>query len=176
MDNTRYRYLSPGEASIHFKVTENTLRNWANANKIKCEFTSGGHRRYMIPIVSEDGTKKKIIYCRSSNEENIESQARSLQETYPSYQVVSDIGSGVDFKRKGFLTILELLFEGDLNEVVTCTPDRFSRTGSRDLFRWMFEYFGAKLTFLCEDGKDSEEGLTSDLIEILRRIQTKDVK
>ena len=49
--------------------------------------------------------KKKICYARVSSEkqkEDLERQTAFLRKKYPSHEIISDIGSGLNWKRKGF--------------------------------------------------------------------------
>ena len=161
-------YLPSGKAQAFYKVSEQTLRDWANAGTINYITTGGGHRRYRI--VQHNDNRRKIVYARVSSkkqEHDLANQVKYLKKKYPSYEVIKDIGSGINYKRKGFKTILEQLFKGNIEEVVVSTGDRFSRFG-RELFEWIFEQFGAKLTTLNRGKfKSSQEELSDDLMEII---------
>ena len=41
-------YVTPAQAAQFFNVTQKTLRQWEDQNKIKAQKTKGGHRRYFI--------------------------------------------------------------------------------------------------------------------------------
>ncbi len=161
-------YVSSTQAQKVYKVAEQTLRDWANTGKVEFIRTANGHRRYKIEVVKE--VRKKIIYARVSSkkqENDLANQVKYLQKKYPDYEVVKDIGSGINYKRKGFRRILEQLFKGDIEEVVVTTADRFSRFGS-DLFDWIFEQFRAKLTILnSRKFKSNSEELSEDLMAII---------
>lgn len=48
--------------------------------------------------------RKKVIYCRVSSydrKEDLNRQEKYLQELYPTYEIIKDIGSGINFNRKG---------------------------------------------------------------------------
>ena len=160
-------FVSPSEASKFYQVTEETLRDWSKKNLIDFIKTKGGHRRYKID--TDDG--KRIIYARVSSkkqEGDLKRQITYLQKTYPDYEVFSDIGSGLNFKRPKFKWILEQVFEGNVDEVVVSTADRFSRYGTEEFFRWIFSKFGATLT-ICRNtkSKSSNEELADDLLAII---------
>lgn len=161
-------YVPSRKAQAFYKVSEQTLRDWANDNKINYITTTGGHRRYRITKLNDN--RRKIIYARVSSkkqENELKNQVAYLKKRYPSYEVIQDIGSGINYKRKGFKTILEQLFKGNIKEVVVSTGDRFSRFG-KELFEWIFEQFGAKLTILNRSKfKSSQEELSADLMEII---------
>lgn len=166
-------YANPKKTAEYFGVTTSALRTWANKGFIEYTTTDGGHRRYKLPDETKENIKKskKYIYARVSSkkqEEDLERQVEFLKQEYPSYEVVTDIGSGLNFKRQGFRTILEQLFEGDIGEVVISSSDRFSRFGTRDFFWWLFEHFGGKLTILKDKQHASpDEELSQDLLEII---------
>lgn len=164
MDDT---YVTPKEAARYYGVTQMALRVWEQKKKVQVKRTANGHRRYKI--CAPNSTGRKIIYARvSSNkqEKDLESQVKFMQSKYPDYEVITDIGSGINYKRTGFKSILEYLFERNIYEVVVSSPDRFSRFGASELFKWIFEKFGGKLTFV-QDHDSEEEGLTSELMEII---------
>ena len=161
-------YVNPIKAAEIYGVSTQTLRRWANNGQILFKVTNGKHRRYKIPDRVRKG--KKIIYARVSSkkqEGDLTRQIKYLKEKYPKYTVISDIGSGLNFKRKGLKTILEQLFERNIEEVVVYAKDRLSRFGIK-LFEYMFEFFGAKLTFTFnEDKKSNSEELAEDIMAIL---------
>jgi excisionase family DNA binding protein len=163
-------FVNASKASKYYNVHQETLRLWANEGKIEHEKTLGGHRRYKIPNDDLD-RKGCYVYARVSSkkqEEDLERQVKYLEKKYPNYKVIRDIGSGLNFKRKGFRRILERLFKGDIKEVVISSSDRFSRFGTREFFCWLFEQFGGRLSIL-ENKKyeNPNEELSEDLLEII---------
>jgi predicted site-specific integrase-resolvase len=162
-------YVSATEASKFYKVHPETLREWANLNRIEFRKTPGGHRRYKI--FDEKPDKKNYIYARVSSkkqEGDLQRQVKYLIKKYPSYEVITDIASGLNFKRKGFRRILEQLYQRNIGEVVVSTQDRFSRLGATELFEWMFDQFGGKLTILNQRAsKSSNEELAEELLEVI---------
>ena len=163
-------YVTPKEASKHFSVSDQALRSWAKDGKIKFTVTEGGHRRYYIRTentVRQPG--ERVVYARVSSkkqEGDLCRQVEFLQAKYPGCRVVSDIGSGINFKRKGFRAILEGLFRGAVQEVVVAKRDRFTRFGF-DLFEWIFEQHGAQLLSDQADIETNENELADDLMAIV---------
>lgn len=162
-------YVSAKEASEYFGVCSETLRDWANKEQLDCIKTKGGHRRYYIEEEKDD--RKCYVYARVSSrkqEGDLKRQVKYLRGKYPSYEVITDIGSGLNFKRQGFRTILEELFQGNIRDVVVSSGDRFSRFGTREFFGWLFEQFNAKLTILQNRNYENpEQELSEDLLEII---------
>ena len=84
---------------------------------------------------------------------------------FKDHSVVQDIGSGLNYKRKGFQTILEQLFKGNIKRVVVAHQDRFTRFGF-DFFEWLFKHFGAVLESVDRTTKSREEELLGDVMEV----------
>jgi len=164
-------YVSPKEAAKHYRVTEQCLRQWSLIGKIKYTTTKGGHRRYWLDDGSTVPTAvtERIIYARVSSRKqqgDLERQIKFLQEHYPDHRVVSDIGSGINFNRRGLKSILEAVFRGTVEEVVVAERDRFSRFGF-ELFEWIFKEHGA---LLIPHNQDSQKSHTEELAEDLMSI------
>ena len=169
-------YVTPKEASKHYNVSEQALRSWAIGGKIKYVTTKGGHRRYSIsdqPLQNESG--EKVVYARVSSrkqQEDLGRQITFLQSKYPDHRVVSDIGSGINFKRKGFKGILEGVFKGNISEVVVAKRDRFTRFGF-ELFEWIFKEHNAVLLSDQSCSETAESELSEDLMAIVTVFSSK---
>lgn len=162
-------YVHPKEAAEHYKVTANTIRVWADSGKIKYIRTDGGHRRYLIEDTISSGKRKRIIYCRVSSkkqQQDLERQVEFLRKKLPDFEVIKDIGSGINFKRPGFLRIMEELFDGNIEQVVVAHKDRWSRIGF-ELFEQIFSRFDATITATDEESTSGEVELAKDLMEII---------
>lgn len=168
--------VKANEAAEYYNTSLSNLRKWARDGKIEADITPGGHYNYFIPVTNKDeieyspkdGWNGNIIYSRVSSRKQIEDlkrQSQYLRNKYPEYTVIEDIGSGINYKRKGFQEILEQLFSGNIKKVVVAYPDRFSRFGF-DFFQWIFERFGAILESVEVPGENTGEDLVSDIMEI----------
>ncbi|MEZ5671744.1 MAG: IS607 family transposase [Thiotrichaceae bacterium] len=74
----------------------------------------------------------KIIYARVSSREkqvDLTSQIAYLRNRYPNRELIQDIGSGLNFKRKGFNALLERILSGNVAAVVVTHRDRLCRFG-----------------------------------------------
>jgi len=79
---------------------------------------------------------------------------------------ICDIGSGLNFKRKGLQTLLELCFKGLVSEVVVAHRDRLCRFRF-ELLEWTFNKHNARLVVLDQGNSSPEDELASDLISIV---------
>jgi putative resolvase len=165
--------VAASEAAAYYKVTEACVRKWAREGKIPTNKTPGGHYKYILPSPLVDHPlpgewSQCVVYARVSSRkqsDDLDRQAIYLQDLYPSYTLVKDVGSGINFKRKGFLAILERVFSGVVKTVVVAHQDRWSRFGF-EFFEWLFKEFGATLQSVDKSGNDPEEDITADIMEI----------
>jgi putative resolvase len=171
MDNETY--LNPKDASELFNVTVRTLFNWEKTGKIKCIRTDGNHRRYLLSsfpkIKNISSSRRKICYCRvstKSQQSDLERQVQFFKNKYPDYEIVRDVGSGLNFKRKGLQAILDSAEKGDVEEIVVTHPDRLCRFGFELIERIVQKYNG-KIVVLDKEKTSPEQELVNDLISIV---------
>ncbi len=164
---------SPRDLANKFGVSTETLRLWENKGRIKATKTKGGHRRYVFIDTNdstEESSKRKIIYARVSSfkqRNDLERQVKLLQSEYPTFEIIKDIGSGINFKRRGLVSILESVFRNEVQTVVVAHKDRLCRFGF-DLLQQIFKSFGTSLVILSNDGfKEPIRELAEDLLSIV---------
>jgi excisionase family DNA binding protein len=167
------RYYSSKEAEDKLGVCRKTLQNWANEGKIKFIRTRGRWRKYDIDSYLRENNlikKKKICYCRVSSydqKEDLDRQIEYLKNKYPEHEVIADIGSGINFKRKGLLKLIDMAKENVLGEIVITYKDRLCRIGY-ELLEYIFTtYSKTKIVIENDEFKPPEQGITEDLIEII---------
>ena len=169
------KYVKPKEASRIIGVNLDTLRRMAGRNEIKHIRTDTG--RYLFDISSftkrsthEVCERKKICYARVSSrgqKSDLQNQISLLKTKYPDSEVISDYGSGLNFRRKGLQKIMDLAHKGELQEVVVTYKDRLCRFGF-ELFEYILEtQSNAKIMVLCHNSTSKESELTTDLLSII---------
>src|SRR4051812_50217104 len=97
--------------------------------------------------------KVKVCYARVSSDHqqgDLERQIADLRQHFPGHEIISDIGSGLNWKRRGFAAILERVHAGAVDEVVVTRKDRLCRFGI-ELVEWIFEKNGTQLVVLGSD-------------------------
>lgn len=161
----------PKQLADKLKVSKETLRLWAESGKIKTIKTDGGHRRYIYDDNTDaKDSKLKFIYTRVSSakqQSDLERQIKFLQKLYPDYKVISDVGSGLNFKRKGFNKLLEAILTGTVKEVVVAHKDRLCRFGFQ-IIENLCKHFSTTLTIVDDkDGKSQTDELAEDLLSII---------
>ena len=168
MDDAKWG--SNSEACSFFGVSKTTLIRWEKSDKIKTKRTEGNHRRYLLHLPNTEDSRKRYIYTRvSSNKQrdDMERQCTYLLHKYPGYNVIKDIGSGLNYKRKGLLKLLELSNRGEVEEIVVYSKDRLCRFGF-ELLQWQFLQNNTKLLVYEQDDKTPEQEFTEDILAILQ--------
>jgi predicted site-specific integrase-resolvase len=168
------KYHTPRQASGILGVGVETLRRWDKEGKIKTVRTAGQTRLYDISSVTGDAgsgqQKTTALYCRVSSpkqKEDLRRQIAYMQERYPDCEVVKDVGSGINFKRKGLDSLLERSLSGEQLTVVVAYKDRLARFGY-DLLERIFQRNGGRIVVLNEVALSPEQELAQDLLAILR--------
>jgi predicted site-specific integrase-resolvase len=171
-------YVSTAHAKKRLGIFDTTLRTWANHGWIEVVRTPGGQRLYNVDkFISENlqngakqtVTQRKICYCRVSSagqKDDLERQKAFMQSKFPTHEIICDVGSGLNFKRKGLQTLLDHCFKGMVSEVVVAHRDRLCRFGF-DLLEWTFHKHGAQLVVLDQGNMSPEDELANDLISIV---------
>ena len=162
------KYVSPRKAAEYFGVTVQTLRNWEAAEKISTMRTHTNHRRYDIESYQGRGASKNsgaiIAYARVSSRKqkaDLDRQIATLQQLYPGAEVITDIASGLNFRRVGLCAVLERVRSGNVRCVVVAHKDRLARFGF-DLFKWLFEQDNCQLLVLNQDHLSPERELVEE--------------
>ena len=108
--------ISIGKASEMLGVSITTLRRWERIKKfMSATRTFGGHRRYKLDeiysFMNSDfnikGIKKAVAYARVSSHDQKEDLKRQIvrlkrycNQHFSNYEIMDDLGSGLNFKKK----------------------------------------------------------------------------
>ena len=175
----KINFLSPKKASEILGVHWMTLKNWSSKGKIETLRSPGGKRFYNVKKYLEDNNiildnieniKKKICYCRVSShsqKNDLDNQINFMKNKYPDYEILSDIGSGINFKRSNFNKILDYGINGELDVLVVSYKDRLCRIAFDLISNILYKYSKTKIIINNDDDKSSEEELVDDMLEII---------
>jgi excisionase family DNA binding protein len=172
MENYRTRKEACEILGIHY-VTLYRL-----AEKKEIEIIKIGERqlynvnKYLRKIKAEDEIKKKkICYCRVSSgkqKEDLNRQIKFMEEKYPGYEIIKDIGSGINIERDGLNKIIDLAIKGELEELVIAYKDRLARFGYEMIERIIEEYSNGKITIINKSEEETPaEEITKDIVLIM---------
>lgn len=180
------KLLKIGEAAQYLNVSQDTLRKWDKANKLKPLETAGGHRRYDTDALDEFlGKKKKEIketsivcatYARVNSHEqkqkgDLDRQSQRLSEYCAKKgllvtHIIKDVGSGLNDNRSGFIRLTNLIIQGKVNKLVIEHKDRLTRF-QFNLIKKMFESCGCEVIVINGLDVSNEEELAADIMSLL---------
>ena len=117
----------------------------------------------------EESERIEAIYARVSTRKQrdyLETQVQELKEKYPSSIVFRDCASGLNFRRKGLLSLLQWVIEGRIRVVHIAYRDRLCRFAF-DLFEYIFKHYNTKITVEAFDSSSPESELADDVLSII---------
>lgn len=143
--------------------------------------TPRGNRYFVWEEVLEDlgiqkasKDKTTIGYCRvSTNEQknDLEYQ-KQLVEQYCaskgySFKIIEDIGSGINYNKKGLKELISLITSNEVNNLVIVYEDRLLRFGNEIIYH-LCEKFNVKVEIINKSKEISkEEELVQNVIQII---------
>ena len=181
MNGKECKFISSAEAARITSLHPHTLRKYADNNQVKCYKTPSGQRKYDRDslekfcnpsiVVHENKTNPKTnyIYSRVSSKKQLDDLLRQTQyllsnkPEYASYISLSDVASGINFKRKGLQTILDSCLQGTIGEIVIAHRDRLCRFGFELLEFVVVKNGNFPSTFFNEDFKELESESTETI-------------
>jgi len=167
--------LSTGELAKLLGVSLSTIYRWLKKHKIsEPERTFGNHRRFNKSKFIQKNTKT-ILYSRVSSygqKKDLERQTNSLKiyaeaKSYKNIEIISDIGSGLKYNKKGFKLLLKLIVNQEINTIIIQHKDRLSRFGL-GIIESFSNQFGTKIVVIeKEENKSKDILLMNDLMALL---------
>jgi putative resolvase len=181
------KYIGKRQALEILGISPMTLLKLEGLNKIEVIKTVGGHRKYNVQKYIDDNKKdseplnpKKeikdknkinICYVRVSThnqKDDLEHQKAYMIGKYKNYEIIEDIGSGINFNRKGLRKIIRLGIDGKINKLVVAYKDRLTRFGFEFIEDIIKEYSNGEIIIDNEkEEKEPEEELVDDVLQIL---------
>ena len=167
------QYLTTSELGYHYGVHPQTIRRWQRNGQIaEHHRTIGNHRRFEAPSPPEG---EVVGYVRVSSHDQktdlaVQSEALSVKAQMAGIAIertIQDIGSGLNYKKKGFASLLSGLLAGKIKHLVLMHRDRLLRFGSEIIFA-ICKAMNVEVTILePSPAKNPVEQLAVDLIEIV---------
>ncbi len=168
--------ISINEAAKLLGVSADTLRRWEEEGKIQSERTEGGHRRYDVAklLNRKEPQGQTICYARVSTHRqkaDLERQVAVLsaycEQHGWDYEVIKDLGSGINYSKKGLLKLLNLIVSGEIRRLVITHKDRLMRFGAEIIFS-LCEMFQTEVIIINRSMETSpEEDLAEDVLEVI---------
>ncbi len=174
------RFIGIGKAAKILGVSTQTLRRWENEKRLIPKPTKGGQRRYDVyelqPHYFHKSNKKPmtIAYARVSSHDqkaDLERQVQLLEMYCAAHgwrlEVITDLGSGMNYHKKGLKLLLEKIMQGTINRLVLTHKDRLLRFDAELVFA-LCEQKGSEVVIINQGVPLSgEEELAQDVLEII---------
>ena len=161
--------------------TQQTLRNWDKSGKLKPQIVdkNTGYRYYtekqLKEFYGEVSNKERMVigYCRVSSAKQKEELERQVEnvKTYLitkgyQFKIISDIGSGINYDRKGLNQLIQMILQDEVSKVVVLYKDRLVRFGF-ELIENICEFKSVDIEVIDSTEKSEEQEVVEDLVQII---------
>jgi predicted site-specific integrase-resolvase len=161
-------------------VSVKTLQKWDRMGVLPAKRTITNRRYYTdeelaaalrLPRVQKE--RRTVAYCRVSSQAqkpDLANQRRVLEAfcTQRNIEVdewMMEVGGGLNFKRKQFLSLVDAILEGQVERVILAHQDRLARFGYQLLVH-LCETHQCELLVMNTEELSPEQELVQDLITI----------
>lgn len=175
----KVKYYSIAEMSKLLNVTAQTLRNWDKSGKLKPHHTTdSGYRYYSQEQLNrvlgiKDKSRKVIGYCRVSSHKQKDDLDRQIQnmETYllaqgRPFEIITDIGSGINYNKRGLKELVKLITQNEVDKVVILYKDRLLRFGY-EIIEYIASLYNCEIEIIDNTEKTEQQELVEDMIQII---------
>lgn len=176
------KFYSIGQFSKLIGKTNQTLRNWDKDGILKPHHVSeSGYRYYsqeqlnhFLGLKQEVQLNKKTIgYCRVSSNKQKDDLERQIEnvKTYMyakgyQFEIISDIGSGINYNKKGLNKLIDMVTNSEVEKIVILYKDRLIRFGY-ELIENICNKYGTTIEIIDNTEKTEEQELVEDMIQIV---------
>ncbi|SHL08899.1 IS607 family transposase [Alicyclobacillus tolerans] len=173
------KFYTIHEFSNLINRTPQTLRNWEKRGiLIPHHKGPNGYRYYSEEQLNEVigvNRKERIVigYCRVSSAKQKDDLERQIEnvKTYLTaqgnpFEIVSDIGSGINYSKKGLQELIRRIEHNEVSKVVVLYKDRLLRFGV-ELLEYISSLHGTEIEIIDSTEKTEEQELVEDLIQIV---------
>ncbi len=138
------KLVSISEAAQALGASITTLRRWEASGKLAAEHTAGGHRRYDLAKLKpemfraeREAGRRTVAYARVSSydqKDDLERQKQVLALHCArqgwTLEVIADLGSGMNYHKKGLKRLLDDKVEGRIGRPAPARTGGPQRAGS----------------------------------------------
>lgn len=172
--------IKPKEMAKRLNVTVQTLQNWDKKGTLKAHRTPTNRRFYTEDQYTKfvgqttDDDRLNVAYARVSTynqKDDLQDQLAFIRQYANAKgvildQEITDIGSGLNYKRKKWNQLLNMVMENKINQIFITYQDRFIRFGF-DWFENLCKQHGTKIIVINNPSTSPDQELVNDLISII---------
>ena len=173
---------STGKFAQKVGVHPHTVQSWDRAGKLKARRTHSGRRYYtdedvaqVLGLIRPANGRRTVVYCRVSGltqKPDMINQRAALEQFCVARGLavdewVEETGSGLNFKRKKFLAIIDAIIAREIGTLVIAHEDRLMRFGF-DLVEHLSEMAGCTMLVMNTESLSPVQEIIQDLTAIVQ--------
>lgn len=170
-----------GQFAARVGRSVSTVRRWEREGRITTKRTATGQRYFdesdVLAVLKPgfDASKRlTVVYCRVSSPgqaNDLASQVAAMEAFCLGAGIavdewVSEIGGGMDMRRKEFLTLMDRIEDGLVSRLVIAHKDRLGRFGF-DYFEHVADRHGCEIIVANAESLSPQQELVEDLLWIV---------
>jgi putative resolvase len=171
---------TPAQFAKRINVSVKTIQKWDRLGILPAKRTITNRRYYTdaelaaaLRLERVPSARRTVAYCRVSNQAqkpDLENQKRILEQYCQRQGIkvdewMTEIGGGMNFKRKQFLRLVDAILAGEIAQVVLAHQDRLARFGY-SLLVHLCQTHHCQLVVMNTEQLSPEQELVQDLITI----------
>ena len=170
--------ISIGKFAKKVGLTTASLRRMHESGEcIPYHITKGGTRYYSLDQLKDFSTadkKKKLVigYCRvstSSQKDDLEAQINNMKSYMYAkgykFEIISDIGSGIDYKKKGLQELLNKINDQDVSKIIILHKDKLIGFGF-ELIEYLCKVNDVEIEII-DNTEQSKKEMSENLVQIV---------
>ena len=177
----------PKEFAKKIGVSVSTLRRWDKEKRLVPLRTQTNHRVYtdddifkVLNLKKPSNQGKIVVYCRVSNhaqKDDLQSQIEAMQTFCLAQGIAvdewhSEVGSGLNFKRKIFLSLMDRIEIGEIKNLYVAHKDRLARFGF-DYFEHMANRHNCQIIVANQEKPSPQQELVEDMLAIIHSFSSR---
>ena len=173
--------MRPGEFAKKVGVSVKTLHRWDETGKLPAKRTPSGHRYYLesdlaIALGKETciPSRLTVVYTRvssSAQKSELQNQVLAMEQFCLGKGLIvdewiSEIGGGLNFKRRKFLKLISSILSGEVETLVVAHKDRLCRF-AYDFVEYLAAENDCSIIVVNQPSSSPQQELVEDLLSIV---------
>ena len=173
-------WITSIEYQKRYNISPQLFYLWSTTGKLQTKELVKNHHLVWVEDEPSNNPRVVAVYGRvstSKQKQDLSNQIDVLKKYVISNgsnpKVFSDIGSGMNEKRPGLISLMNEIVQNKISKVVISHKDRLTRFGFGYL-ETIFKMYNTEIEIInLEDDKSFQEELTEDLISIIHHFSMK---
>ena len=173
-------WITSIEYQKRYNISPQLFYLWRTTGKLQTKELVKNHHLVWVEDEPSNNPRVVAVYGRvstSKQKQDLSNQIDVLKKYVISNgsnpKVFSDIGSGMNEKRPGLISLMNEIVQNKISKVVISHKDRLTRFGFGYL-ETIFKMYNTEIEIInLEDDKSFQEELTEDLIAIIHHFSMK---